>query len=353
MLFSRGRVERFRGYYGTTHVYKVGSHAYNPLAYVSILTIIRAWTLEDIVFSQELLLRCGQFEVAWDDLCLGFEAHVSNGSPIELRDPGVQTILRFNSVREHRLQRGTVSPGHILETLRNLTATDPRDLIYAAMSTINATAPSRASGNKEPVECRHCLDGVSPPEGEKSLLTPCPKHPSNALRANWIEFDYNKHFEEICVHAAQALNSNDSYFGTSFCSLSMVEDTASQGVDTFDKSLLPTWVPDWRSKYQVCRLNTSGSTFRASNGRRGHPAPSVRREAPALHFSGCVVDRVDEVESYLPPRRWYDKYTTTGANSFFFLEWMDRAQEYSAAKYKGQTDRYRCPSPSGCKIDEI
>ncbi|PMD63888.1 uncharacterized protein K444DRAFT_609482 [Hyaloscypha bicolor E] len=55
-------------------------------------------------------------------------------------------------------------------------------------------------------------------------------------------------------------------------------------------------------------------------------------------FQGCIVDKVDKIASYLPPRRWYDKYNTSGANSFFFLEWMERAQERSEA-YKGQADR--------------
>jgi hypothetical protein len=67
---------------------------------------------------------------------------------------------------------------------------------------------------------------------------------------------------------------------------------------------------------------------------------------------GCIVDRVDEIASYLPPRRWYDKYNTSGANSFFFLEWMERAQERSEVKYKRQADRYCCLSTLGANLTE-
>jgi hypothetical protein len=64
------------------------------------------------------------------------------------------------------------------------------------------------------------------------------------------------------------------------------------------------------------------------------------------------VDEVDIIASYVPPRRWYDKYHTSGANPFFFLEWMERAHESSEAKYKGQADRYCCPSILGTNLTE-
>ena len=97
------------------------------------------------MFAQALLLRCGRFEVAWVDLCLSLDVYTSSGVRNELCNPGAQTILHLIFLTEHHLNGRPVSPGHVLETLRDLTATEPRDKMYAAMSTINATAPRIAS----------------------------------------------------------------------------------------------------------------------------------------------------------------------------------------------------------------
>jgi hypothetical protein len=112
----------------------------------------------------------------------------------------------------------------------------------------------------------------------------------------------------------------------------MVEDSGFQRPDELAEKYLSSWVPNWRSTHQICRLNTTGITFRACNGRHGESAHVEDRFF--MVFQGCIVDEVDKNASYLPPRRWYDKYNTSGANSFFFLEWMERAQERSEAKYK-------------------
>jgi hypothetical protein len=79
---------------------------------------------------------------------------------------------------------------------------------------------------------------------------------------------------------------------------------------------------------------------------QGRPEYSLLLEkiSNTLRFAGCVVDSIDEVASYLPPRRWYDKYNTKGANSIIFLEWMERAQKGAGARYRGRDYRYCCPS---------
>jgi len=158
------------------------------------------------VFAQTLFLRCGRFEVAWDDLCLGLDGYTSSGVRNELRNPGAQTIPHLNCLREHRLNGWPVSPGHVLETVRDLTVTEPRDKMYAAMSTTNATAPriaSNTTGHEDPMQC---LDGISPPEGVRFSNTPRFQHPSIEPRTEWIAIDYRKTCEQACIDTAEALN---------------------------------------------------------------------------------------------------------------------------------------------------
>jgi hypothetical protein len=272
-----------------------------------------------------LLLRCGPLETSWADLCYGLEAYVFSGLPIHLYNTGTQVILDWNNLRKHRLSGRLVTPSRVLETLRDLTATDRRDKIFATLSTIEATVPRPTSGGIE-------RGDPSQDFGLNSFL-------------KWIIPDYTKAFHDICFDTAMALNSSN-IIETSFCSLSMVEDVASQrrvksGTLQVDKAPLPSWVPDWEFSRRIYRLNCTESRFMAYKGRSAY---SVALENNTLRFAGCVVDAIDEVASYLPPRRWYDKYNTSGANSIIFLEWMERAQEGAGARYQGRDDKYCCPS---------
>jgi hypothetical protein len=153
-----------------------------------------------------------------------------------------------------------------LETLRDLTATKPRDKMYAAVSTINATAPRIAfnmTGHEDPMQC---LDGISSPEGVKSSNTPHFQHPSIKPRAEWMAIDYRRNYEPACIDTAEALNFSKDFVGVSHFSLLMVEDSGSQRPGEVAEKYLSSWVPDWRSTHQVIRLNTTESTFRACNG---------------------------------------------------------------------------------------
>jgi hypothetical protein len=239
---------------------------------------------------------------------------------------GTQVILDWNNLRKYRLNGRSVTPSRVLETLRNLTGTDSRDKVFATLSTIKATAPRVTSGEIERGDPTQDF-------GPNSFL-------------KWIRLDYTKEFYNICFDTAMDLNSSNN-IETSFCSLSMVEDFASQrrfisGTLQLDGEPLPSWVPDWNFSRRIYRLNCTESRFMACKGR---PAYSVSLEKlDTLRFAGCVVDAIDEVASYLPPRRWYDKYNTSGANSIIFLEWMERAQEGAGARYQGRDDKYCCPS---------
>ena len=131
-----------------------------------------------------------------------------------------------------------------------------------------------------------------------------------------------------------------------FSSLSMVEDTASKyagsdiSSERSDYIPLGSWVPNWKISRQVHRLNATESTFFASKG--GPPASVTydNTELSIMTFPGCIVDRITDIASYLPPRRPWDKYNTGGANSIVWLEWKELADEGSRNRYKTKQDRF-------------
>jgi hypothetical protein len=299
----------------------------------------------DIVFSRELLLRCGPFEAAWADICYGLEAYVCYSLPNELRHPGTQNILSMNNLREHRLTGKSVIPADVMETLRCLSASDPLDKVYAALWAIESLGLRVSHGRgqhekpKEGPNKLSWLKGITPKwlsRVRTGTGTQQPPISHNEPSTEWMVVDYSRSVEEIYFDAAIALNSKDKFVGTLFCSLSMVEDSVLQrrGI-----SPQPSWVPDWRHLRPIYHLNTMQSTFLASKRR---PFESLKYQEGIMVFPGCVVDTINTITSYLPPRRWYDKYSTSGANSFF-LEWIERAQENARARYKGQDNRLGYP----------
>jgi hypothetical protein len=296
------------------------------------------------------LLRCGPYEAAWVDFCYGLEAYVCYSLPNELRHPGTQNILSMNNLREHRLTGKCVTPADVLETIRCLSATNGLDKVYAGVRAIESLGSRVSHGRRQQEKPKKGLNQLSwlkgiIPKGLRNVKTGSKRNVFHKEPTpEWITINYGKSRYEVYSYVAFVLNSNDEFVGTLYCSLSIVEDAALQRREV---SPLPSWVPDWTFPRQIYHLNTMQSTFLASKGRSFEP-PHLNGKV-IMVFSGCVVDTINTVTSYLPPRRWYDKYSTSGANSFFFLEWIERAQQHARAKYKGQDDRLGYPYYSARK----
>jgi hypothetical protein len=252
----------------------------------------------------------------------------------------------MNNLREHRLTGKSVIPADVMETLRCLSAKNRSDKVYAALWAIESLGLRVSHGRRQQEKLKKGLNKLSWLKGitlkglrRAQLGTQQTPISHNEPSLEWITIDYTRSYEEVRIDAAIALNSNDKFVGTLFCSLSMVGDSVFQ---RRGGSILPSWVPDWESPRQTYHLNTMRSTFLASKG-RSFESQQYHEEGNMV-FPGCVVDTIDVITSYLPPRRWYDKYSTSGANSFFFLEWIQRAQTNGKARYKGQADRLGYPT---------
>jgi hypothetical protein len=49
---------------------------------------------------------------------------------------------------------------------------------------------------------------------------------------------------------------------------------------------------------------------------------------------------VDNIASYIPPRRPADRFNVAAATSFFFSEWHDWVQDKAPAGYKRDKEKY-------------
>jgi len=89
------------------------------------------------------------------------------------------------------------------------------------------------------------------------------------------------------------------------------------------------------------RLNQQDCGYKASGQRTSAKFHSRERntDSDVELFDGSIIDRVDKVSSFLPHRRFHDKYNASGANAFFFMEWYEWAEENALRSYNGDRDR--------------
>jgi hypothetical protein len=106
-------------------------------------------------------------------------------------------------------------------------------------------------------------------------------------------------------------------------SLSLVDE------DVLD---LPSWIPRWAERSKRFLLNHGASNFAAST----HMPPTTaskssqtaeRIETTVFECDGVVIDAIQRIAGYMPPRRFCDHYAVSGDNSFFYTEWFEFAND--------------------------
>ncbi|KAH7360459.1 heterokaryon incompatibility protein-domain-containing protein [Rhexocercosporidium sp. MPI-PUGE-AT-0058] len=233
----------------------------------------------------------------WKSLEELLDARILTRHPNVIKSPGLQIILQFENLRRRFCEKRELTLDMLLDVTRSLKATNWRDNIYACYGIFHLAAPYA------------------------SEAFPLP--------------DYKLEIKDLYRIIGRALSSGGG-FGPTHSSFSMIEDSNRRESD----SDLLSWMPDWSKPLHRYRLNQMKCHFQAS----GNILPSVsqqpsRTNTGAELFDGLVIDRVDKVSSFLPPRRPYDKFNISGANAFFFLEWFEWVEEHALRDYEGDRDR--------------
>ncbi|KAH7418137.1 heterokaryon incompatibility protein-domain-containing protein [Cadophora sp. MPI-SDFR-AT-0126] len=234
-------------------------------------------------------------ELSWVDACYGLEAYALYNNTNIIKSPGLKTILQLEVLRRCYREGQPLTLDMCLGVTRSLEATDMRDKIYAGYGTFRLANPEAP-----------------------------------------LQVDYSLSVHNTCDMVARTLNTGGS-FGPFLASFSMIEDS---GLHEPHEKLL-SWMPDWSKPLNRYRLNQQECDFEASGSVTSEVPRSMERNphSDVELFDGLIIDRVDKVSSFLPPRRFYDKFNASSANAFFFQEWYEWAEENASRIYNGDRDR--------------
>ncbi|KAK3377287.1 hypothetical protein B0T24DRAFT_237853 [Lasiosphaeria ovina] len=261
----------------------------------------RTWALGDVVFSRHLDIVCGSHRMAWSQVCYGLDAYVNLGHPNMIRNPLAYSMLDLYSLCNGDPKKRSVSWSRVLEITRPLTATEPKDKIFATIEAIKFLNPAQAQ----------------------------------TLAEAFPVYDYTLMPSQLFDRSAKLI-STDSGFGPFLCALSMVEEVKA----VQDRAIGPSsWVPDWSIPLERYRLNSDDNPFAAADGRAILLIIDPAAMPMSLTFRGCIVDEIAHVAGYLMPRRPGDKFDIGGANNIIFAEWYEWAEAIAGPQYSAAGQR--------------
>ena len=236
-----------------------------------------------MVLSSQIRILCGQLQMPWESLLYALEGCALYGYPDNsrlLQSHGLENIIQMERCR---CLGANLSLDIVLETMRNLSAFEPNDKVYAS-----------------------------------SFIS--------VLGNRFVELDYDKPAPRSYIDAAITLNHESWLLDYPFVSLSMVDDRTDTGASSDE---LRSWVPNWESPLLTYRLNTRSSALSASKN-LANVRSDYQSSRDELHFEGVVCDQLLRLASSMPPRRLCDKYSVSGVNSIVFLDWFDWVNENRA-----------------------
>lgn len=249
------------------------------------LTERRHWTLPDLVLSKTMLLRCGGVDLPWDVLADATEALVMFGFRPErgrLDSGQYENILMANILRQrYNEQVLSLTDIFLLVSASRLFATDPRDVMYSKMAFCSHT-------EREKIVVDYRIDAIDTYREAAVLMNTQSRAPVSLLLT------------------ASRRNAEESAF--------------------------PSWTPKFDVQTQRLLLAHPASHLDACaslsslQGWEHVIDYSLLRERHGIVLQGVVVDRLQTVKSYLPPRRICDQYSIEGNNMYSFVEWHEFAE---------------------------
>lgn len=277
---------------------------------LTLLFLPRVWTICDLIYSRRLTLRWGRsYKLDAQEFCLALETYELYSHPNLIRSPRARTLIDAERLRQ-RCGAGKMDNGLFFSGLKlsfPLSCTQAMDRIYAVLGLLT-------------------LSGLSP-----STIT-----------------DQTGQNGHVYYQTALVLNLIDPT--SPFISMSLSGNTARPAVQRGHLSGLPSWVPDWTDPQElIYQLNEPANTFHASDGylvlpRSSQLNPNYKAETIMTNngepiFLALMIDVLDQVSGYNPPRRPADRFNVAVMNSLFFSEWWEWVQQRVPDKYKNSEQR--------------
>lgn len=234
----------------------------------------RLWIIQETILSRNLVLLCGEHQIAWIDLvraarniearcqALGWSPSTMFLQIHEVAVPLEHNLLRLAEWRDHYHDKGASNPNAWRFTLENLVydtwvfnSTDPRDKIYGVLGLVN-------------------------PE----------------VRATWV-IDYQSSPEEVYAIATRRIIEQSR----SLRILSCVQDASKRTIATY-----PSWVPDYNLPYFNMMCNHGGFAAAGSQNQTPQLLPyppgsgcSWSRLRLRAHVFDTIVETANERTDYV------------------------------------------------------
>jgi len=247
-----------------------------------------------MVLARDLALIWGTHEARWDKLCYGLEGLLHYGHPNMVKNPRAHTLLGIEALRRIECQNiPRASPRNLLGLLRPLQS-----------RSIPPTSLRKLLELDRPLQSTLHEEKVYSTLGIFEFMISQPG----------VKADYIQSFDAVCLVTAGVALS-DHRRDALLSLLSVAGDSKSP---PSEDGKWPSWVVDWSEKLEqeMYRLNSEDTQFFAS----AYSPPFLSISETTLTLQGWIVDTVDHLGSYMPPRRACDKFNVSSENSFFFVD---------------------------------
>jgi hypothetical protein len=246
----------------------------------------RVWVIQEFLLAKEVTVICGNWEIPWSS----FEAAIKFADALHLTVvlPWTDSALGYCS----RLMAG-----------QNIWAEDPEPKPLDALLTLHYVA--RATNPRDHI---YALLGL-------------------AVDGQDIEIDYSKSVEDVFIDVSKKVLRKSEHL--------ILLNSAGRGSNEStenESSLLPSWVPGWRTELVTFPLIEYVATAESEVGK-------ISFEDGKLVLTGFELDTVEAVSCPSPPYVYIpaDKLRLYGEIIIIFVEWANFCEPYTGNVHASST----------------
>ncbi|KAF7503007.1 hypothetical protein GJ744_004741 [Endocarpon pusillum] len=226
----------------------------------------RVWIMQEVQLAKDVLMVCGDFGIPLDYLRRAFDAIARLGYTTKLGEMHSDTA---KAVRRH------------------ITFTPPKMLSATSPQKLNLPVMSR--GLEDIIAESNGLNATDPRDHIFAL-----RSMANDFKELEVQVDYHKTIADVFTDTAKTLiKKRGALYILSWC-----QKTPAEVVFRKDLAKLPSWVPNWSSKFPQpiwMRLKNNYSLFSASGNPIGGSTPTPQFDGNVLKIAGHDFDVVKTI----------------------------------------------------------